>query len=142
MLKTCFKCGKTKPITDFYAHKQMKDGHLNKCKECTKRDANNHRNQNLDFYRKYDIERSKTEKRRALSIMVGKKWEAAHRDRKNAQQKLRYAVKTGKVIKHPCFVCGKEKTEGHLPDYSRPLDVVWLCEPHHAQAHALLKKTF
>lgn len=37
--KICFKCGIEKPITDYYVHKQMGDGHLNKCKNCTKNDV-------------------------------------------------------------------------------------------------------
>tara|TARA_R110000868_G_scaffold154870_2_gene381124 strand:+ start:552 stop:1082 length:531 start_codon:yes stop_codon:yes gene_type:complete len=39
MEKQCFKCLTVKPITDFYTHKRMGDGHLNKCKDCTKRDS-------------------------------------------------------------------------------------------------------
>ena len=32
--KRCKKCGRTLPITEFYKHKLMKDGHLNECKDC------------------------------------------------------------------------------------------------------------
>lgn len=37
LTKKCFICGGVKPIDDFYKHPFMSDGHLNKCKECTKK---------------------------------------------------------------------------------------------------------
>lgn len=39
MKKKCFKCSVIKPLEDFYKHKGMSDGHLNKCKMCTKKDV-------------------------------------------------------------------------------------------------------
>jgi len=35
-MKTCIRCGNDKELDDFYAHPKMRDGHLNKCKECCK----------------------------------------------------------------------------------------------------------
>jgi hypothetical protein len=38
--KVCFKCSLEKQLTDFYKHKKTSDGHLGKCKTCTKFDSN------------------------------------------------------------------------------------------------------
>ena len=38
-MKACFKCHAVKPLTDFYKNSGMPDGHVNKCKECNKKDV-------------------------------------------------------------------------------------------------------
>jgi len=53
------------------------------------------------------------------------------RKKSNCRSYLHVYVKRGKVTKRPCTVCGAKKVEAHHPDHSRPLDVIWLCRPHH-----------
>lgn len=37
--KKCFKCGVVKELSHFYKHNGMADGHLGKCKDCTKKES-------------------------------------------------------------------------------------------------------
>lgn len=47
-MKQCIKCSEIKPIQDYHKHKGMKDGHLNKCRYCVKKDVDNWRLNNPD----------------------------------------------------------------------------------------------
>ena len=47
--KVCFKCGRELPLYSFYKHPQMGDGHLNKCKDCTKADASRDYERNIQI---------------------------------------------------------------------------------------------
>jgi len=121
-----------------------------KCKECIKTAVRKHRAANLERARAYDRMRGSMPHRvaarkayQATSAFAGshraaaERWAAKHPERRAASFAVSNAVRDGKLLKLPCLVCGVEKVEGHHPDYSRPLDVVWLCNPHHREVHDL-----
>ena len=60
---------------------------------------------------------------------------ARYPGKNTARDITRYAVKTGKIVKTSCEVCGCIKAEAHHVDYSKPLIVRWLCHKHHMQIH-------
>ena len=150
LVKTCFKCGRTLPISEFYSHPQMADGHLNKCKECTKDDARKNRKKKIVYYKAYDRKRAMTPKRieardRYNKTVQGKESNAKAKEkyRKNNPKKasarmiLRRAVLKGQITPMPCEVCGKvENVQAHHDNYNKPLDVIWLCPKHHRWIHS------
>jgi hypothetical protein len=44
-------------------------------------------------------------------------------------------LRRGKIARGPCRACGAPVAEMHHADYSRPLDVTWLCRPCHRRFH-------
>jgi len=48
-----------------------------------------------------------------------------------AQSKVAYAIKTSKLVRGPCEVCGSTNVHAHHDDYDKPLEVRWLCSLHH-----------
>lgn len=46
----------------------------------------------------------------------------------------RYILK-GLLIKQPCEVCGIDEVQAHHDDYTKPMDVRWLCDFHHKEHH-------
>lgn len=58
------------------------------------------------------------------------------RHKHEARWKVNRAIAAGRLTREPCSVCGSERSQAHHPDYSKPLEVVWLCAKHHADEHA------
>ena len=57
-------------------------------------------------------------------------------ERHKARAAMTWAITSGRLKRLPCEICGAKKVEGHHEDYSKPLDVRWLCTKHHRLAHA------
>jgi ribosomal protein S27AE len=60
-----------------------------------------------------------------------------------ARAATRYALKTGKLIRpKECSKCGRSKmlVQAHHEDYSKPLEVTWLCHWCHHYRHEELRK--
>lgn len=55
--------------------------------------------------------------------------------RKRARRVAYSAKQQGYLTPAPCAVCGCPTVEMHHPDYAKPLEVVWLCRPHHRALH-------
>lgn len=135
MEKQCFKCGSTKPLDHFYPHPQMGDGYLNKCKSCARQDVRQHRLDNPEKVRAYDNARAKLPHRKALRQRIQDNFPA---EKKRAHTAVRRAILAGKLERQPCAFCGTvEPVEAHHHDYTKPLEVTWLCVPCHRRFHAL-----
>lgn len=66
-------------------------------------------------------------------------WNTANREKYLAHKAVEYAIKSGKLNRQPCERCGtSEKVQAHHEDYSKRLEVNWLCPLHHKQRHAEL----
>ena len=51
-----------------------------------------------------------------------------------ATSKVYKALKSGKLTKKPCEICGNTNSQAHHRDYTKPLEVNWLCKLHHNMA--------
>lgn len=132
-VRQCSGCAEVKPVTAF--HKRVDGSPMRKCKDCYNAKCRDYRKQNRAAVAARDRIRS-TNPERLKQIAA---YSVVKRRQHNAKSLVAYHIKAGNLIPEPCFLCG-EKAEAHHPDYDQPLDVVWLCRPHHMQAHALAKK--
>jgi hypothetical protein len=150
MVRRCAKCGDTKPLTEFY--RCGKHGHRYWCKPCTlasntvsrsKSGVQSSRNwklRNLEANReqvRIDSKRRRAaltpDERRARRLKVDPIKRKAH-------AAVAQAVFYGRIVKPTnCQDCGKEfpkaRIHGHHADYSKPLEVSWLCHTCHQKRH-------
>lgn len=141
VMKVCFKCGETQPLCEFYKHPQMADGHLGKCKTCAKKDVQLNYRSNFKHYREYERKRFNDPKRKKMVITIQKRCRARDPVKEKARNAVSNAIRDGRLVRQSCVICGA-KSEAHHDDYTKPLDVRWLCFEHHRRlAHGQLEHT-
>jgi hypothetical protein len=63
-------------------------------------------------------------------------WIARNPDKHRAAVAVSHAIRDGRLYKGACEVCGtSDNVDGHHDDYTKPLDVRWLCRLHHKEHH-------
>lgn len=140
MDKKCFRCEKIKSIELFYRHPEMPDGHLGKCKLCTKKDVNEryYNPESRLKIKEYEIKRFKDPNRKEKIRLYQQKRRLTHKGKNRARSAIYNAIGDGRLVRLPCEVCGNPKSQGHHTDYRKLLDVKWLCFKHHREAHGQL----
>lgn len=133
MLKTCFKCGVEKNISEFHCHPQMADGHLGKCKECAKADVRANYATKREQYSAYEQQRASEPERKRKVLKYQATRRAKNPEKYLARAMVASALKSGLLKKLPCETCNLEKVQAHHDDYSKPLEVRWLCFKHHRE---------
>lgn len=115
MDRQCSKCKETKPDDCF--------GKSRYCRSCMK-----------SYNKDYHLKVKGTSWRKKQTRAAQEKNKAKFPQRRKARRRLEAAVRSGRVEKLPCEVCG-HVAEAHHENYDKPLEVRWLCKDHHEEVH-------
>ena len=138
-MKHCKSCQLEKPLSDFYKHSIMKDGYRTYCKQCMNEKEKEYRSTAAGKIARSKEKQYPDAKKRYKQSDKGKlkaKEYNRPKGRLAAINAVAYAIRTKKLVRQPCQVCG-QKSEAHhwsyLPEHR--LDVIWLCKKHHNKLH-------
>lgn len=141
-MKTCKICNEPKAADGFYARGGLV------CIECTKARVRTNRAANRDYYRKLEATRKRGKHRPTVDRVAANarslKYYYANKQKHLARTKVSKALAAGRLVKpKSCSRCQKpaERLEAHHADYSKPLDVTWLCDPCHSTVHRKVDTT-
>lgn len=143
-MKLCPKCTVSKPLADFYANKLRPDGRNSWCKECSVLDGRRYRALNRESIQAKDKARNLLDKRKAQRAAIKAKAKF-HPEKAAAQNMVLTAIKNGYLTRPTtCSIpgCSEKKPDAHHPDYSKPLEVIWLCRTHHQQLHNPIREIY
>ena len=106
-----------------------------RCEICTKANTEynyQYRQRNKLKLRKYKRKYNKTW-RKENGYHNEKNSSKRYPEKDKARKILQYAIRRGIIVRGYCEVtgCKSKKSHGHHDDYSKPLEVRWLCPLHH-----------
>lgn len=125
--KHCAECGEVKPATAFYANAK-------RCKTCYCARVRANYQANRVARAEYERARYQRPERKAAVLASASRRKERHPEKARATWAVSNAIRDGRLIPQPCERCGA-KAQAHHDDYSRPLDVRWLCFTHHREVH-------
>ena len=138
--KACWDCGEEKPVLEFHRRTGRGDGYNDQCKQCRSRAQKSWTpEQRMRAYAVTARVRGKPEVKEAVRVYMK---EYQRKPEVRAKYKARNAVATairnGSMVRPmECSSCGAtEKLQAHHSDYSRPLDVTWVCRSCHSKHHS------
>ena len=145
-MRVCSDCNESKPPMDFY---QTGSGYITRrCKPCTCARVRANRLVHLDQYTTYERQRAtlphrveardaygRTDAGRQNGNRAKRDYERRNPIKRKAKEAVNNAVRDRRLSRNPCEVCGESKAQAHHDDYSKPLDVRWLCATHHTEWH-------
>lgn len=139
-MTVCRTCGENKPVEHFYASTTRASAETGECKSCVKLRVRR-RARTDPKVREYDRERAKSPQRREIAAIKMGAWREKNPDAYKAQTAVSNAIRDGRLSREPCLFCERTDVHAHHRDYSRPLDVVWLCPKCHHRLHANFPET-
>jgi len=125
----CHICKEPLPLDFFTPDERRPNGKSSQCKKC------------IAEYSRLHYKKNKQTIKDKVKKYYSKNYEKIveklqrYPEKNKARTELRSKVKQGLVIKQPCEVCGEKKVQGHHSNYSKPLEVNWLCVKHHGEIH-------
>lgn len=148
--KTCPDCNRSLPLSAFGRSSREPSGLHCYCRECSGRRNAEYRISNAEKLRAYRTTEAHREAERArrrdnpaylaANREHQRRYGKQHPQKRRAHFMVNEHVRSGRLKKQPCEVCGSTTgIHGHHDDYSKPLEVRWLCSRHHADAHLRLK---
>ncbi len=132
--KRCGKCLIYKNFSEFSIDVRRNGGLNYACRVCDRERVRIRNKQHPRVKNNY-------QSRRQYHLDYQKRYKEENPEKKQAQILVNEAVKKGTLKREPCVVCGKEKSVGHHPDYSKPLCVIWYCQKHHMLEHLRLNSS-